>query len=139
MGSVLSIDYGLKRIGLAFSDPNRVFSFAYGTISNEGKDFVINELRKIIQEKDIDLIIVGMPLNMDGTKGEIAIKVEKFIELIEKTLSIRVEKVDERLSSFIAEENLKGANLSSKKVKKYVDVEAARLMLEEYINSYKFH
>ena len=133
-GSILAIDYGIKRLGLAVSDPMRKFALPLGVIDNKNTSFVLEEIEKLIQEKNVDLIIVGMPLNMDGSESKMSLLVEKFLEHINKKLNIKVETVDERLSSFAAEENLKERDFNSKKIKRYVDTEAARLMLEEYIS-----
>ncbi len=138
MSSILSIDYGLKRIGLAFSDSDRVFAFPLGIVENRSFEYIISELNKIIHEKEIDLILVGMPYNMPGLKSkksEMAKKVEIFIKKLSNSFpKIKIKTFDERLSSFSAEENLKEAGISSKKSKKFVDTEAARLMLEEFLN-----
>lgn len=133
MGSILAIDYGLKKIGLAVSDKSRSFTFPYGVIENKNFNYVVLELQRIVEEKEIDLILIGMPFNMDNTKGEMALKVDKFIDGLKKKLAIDIQVVDERLSSFAAEENLKESSLSAKKIKKYVDSEAARLILEEHL------
>ena len=134
MGSILAIDYGLKRIGLAVSDPGRVFAFPCGVIENKDINYVISEIKKVISGKEIDLMIVGMPYNMDKSKSEMAKNVENFIKIIKEKLGLEVRAVDERLSSFTAEENLRDSNISSKKMKKYIDSEAARVILEEFLS-----
>ena len=135
MGSILSIDYGLKRIGVAFSDPTRTFAFPLGNIENKNFNYVLSKIENIIKEKEIDLIIVGMPLNMDQTKGEMAIKVESFVKKLKQSISLSMLFFDERLSSFSATERLKERGLSEKKIKEIVDKETARLLLEEFILS----
>ena len=138
MGSILSIDYGLKRIGLAVSDESRSFAFPCGVIENKNFTFVLAHIRKIIEEKNIDLVIVGMPYNMNRentTKSEVAILVEKFLKKLQENISIPVKAVDERLSSFSAEEKLRESGLSAKKSKKFIDTEAARLILQEYLEN----
>lgn len=137
MGSILSIDYGLKRIGLAVSDPTRTFTFHHSVIENKNLPYVISEIQKVISEKEIDLIIVGMPLNMDRSKGEMAKNVENFIKVLKEKSGLEIQSVDERLSSYIAEENLRKSNISSRKIKQYIDLEAARVILEEYLNGNK--
>lgn len=134
MGSILAIDYGLKRIGLAVSDPSQSFAFPYKVIENKGLNNVISCLTEIIQQKGIDLIIVGLPINMDKSKGVMVRIVEDFIKHLKKSITIPIKIVDERLSTFAANENLKEINLSSKQSKKFIDIEASRLLLEEFIN-----
>ena len=135
MASVLSIDYGLKRIGLAVSDPSRTFAFPSGVIENKNLNFVFDSLRKIVDEKEIDLIIVGLPYNMDKTKSKMTEQVEEFIKRLQDSFNIQIKTIDERLSSFAAEENLKDSGLNSKKAKKFVDEEAARLLLVEFLEN----
>ncbi|MBI2996107.1 MAG: Holliday junction resolvase RuvX [Candidatus Melainabacteria bacterium] len=133
MGCILSIDYGLKRIGLAISDENKSFAFPYGVIENKEINYVISHINKIIIEKDVELIIIGMAYNMDKSKGKMANNIEAFIKKLKTQINISIQTIDERLSSFIAEENLREAGLSSKEIKSKIDVEASRLLLEEYL------
>lgn len=136
MGSILSIDYGLKRIGFAVSDPSQHFAFPFDVIENKSYESVSSFIKKTITEKEIDLIVIGLPLNMDGSSGEMVKKVQDLVNKLKKEISIPIETVDERLSSFAAAENLKESFISSKKSKKFLDMEAARLILEEYIQKF---
>ena len=140
MGSILAVDYGMKRIGLAISDPDRVFAFPCEVIENKNFDYILSQINNFILEREVDLILIGMPYSMnkkksDEKKNEMEVNVEKFINKLQKTLTIEIKIVDERLSSFAAEEKLKEAGVSAKKSKKYIDSEAARLLLEEFIQS----
>lgn len=138
VGSVLAIDYGLKKIGLAVSDEERIFAFPHSVIENKNFESVLNFILDVVCEKNVDLIIIGMPFNMDGSKGSMAKNVDAFMEKMKKKINIPIQVVDERLSSFMANENLKESGLSSKVSKEYVDKEAARIMLGEFIeNSHK--
>lgn len=141
MGSILSIDYGTKRIGLAISDPTRNFAFPCGVIQNKGLKHVLSCIGDIVIQKEIDLIIVGIPYDQRSKevkkqaskrKESMEETVCKFIEQLKKEIKIPVETIDESLSSFAAEERLK-ETLSSKDLKKFVDQEAARILLEEFI------
>ena len=141
MGSVLSIDYGKKRIGLAVSDPKRIFAFPYGVIENKNINKVILSIKEIIDQKEIDLIIIGMPYHMNSGKGleqpqgEMEKIVQGFVKKLKETINIPINIVDERLSSFAANENLKERGVSAKKSKELIDEEAARLLLEEFIRN----
>ena len=137
MGSILAIDYGLKHIGFAVSDPDRKFAFGLGVVENKKFDFVLSHIKKLSYEKEIDLIIVGLPLNMDGSSGKMVKIVQEFVNKLKKEINVSVEMVDERLSSFIAGENLKEGLISSKKSKDFVDMESARVIIEEYIEKTK--
>lgn len=141
MGSILSIDYGNKRIGIAVSDFERKFAFPCSVIENKNFNYVSSELSKIITQREIDLIIIGMPYNqwtVDSDQWSVKKEsmeniVTEFTKKLQKHINIPIEVVDERLSSFAAEENLKEIGFSAKDSKKHVDQEAARLLLEEYI------
>ncbi len=138
MGAILAIDYGLKRVGIAISDPDRVFAFPCDVIENKGSNFLISQISDLISEKEADLVLVGMPYSMnknssDIKKNEMEKQVENFVSKLKSSLSIQIKTVDERLSSFAAEERLKEAGVSAKKSKKYIDSEAARLLLEEFL------
>ncbi len=166
MGSVLSIDYGSKRIGIAFSDPKRIFAFPYGILENKDFNYICSQIKDIACEKEVDLIIVGVPYDQrvknknpesskhpaqngrgslskaerqhidksqKNNKPSMETIILEFISKLEKNINIPITTVDESYSSFMAEENLKNCNLSSKKSRKHIDTEAARLLLEEFI------
>ena len=140
MGTILAIDYGLKRVGLAVSDPERAFAFPCDVIENKSFDYLFSQINNLILERDIDLILVGMPYNMNKnnsgvTKNEMEKTVESFVNKLQKSITIPIKLVDERLSSFSAGEKLKEAGVSAKKSKKYIDSEAARLLLEEFLQN----
>lgn len=145
MASILSIDYGLKRIGIAISDPDRRFAFPYNVIENKNLKYVLSCITRIIKEREIDLIIVGMPYNLSNQHSALSTKkgksmqeiVSGFVKKLRKSTSVKVEIFDERLTSFLANENLKEQGISSKQSKKLVDMEASRLILEEYLNTSK--
>ena len=135
MGSILSIDYGLKRIGLAISDSSRSFAFPLSVLENKGFIYVLESIKNLIIEREIDLILIGIPYNskQETKKTSMQSIVEEFIDKIQEKITIPIVKVDERFSSFMAEENLKDAGINTKKSKKFIDLEAARLLLEEYL------
>ena len=137
MGVILAIDYGLKRVGLAISDPERVFAFPCDVIENKSFDYLTSRINGLILERDVELILIGMPYNMNSTsiKNEMEKNVEQFIKKLQKIIKIPVKIVDERLSSFAAEAKLREAGVSAKKSKKYIDSEAARLLLEEFLQN----
>ena len=134
MGTILAVDYGLKHIGFAISDPTSSFAFPHSAIENKNFDFVLSYIKDILSEKEVELIIVGMPFNMDGSKGKIAKEVENFTKKLENSINIPLKLQDERLSSFAANENLKEAGVGSRKSKIFIHKESARILLEEYIH-----
>jgi putative pre-16S rRNA nuclease len=105
-GVILAIDYGKKRLGLALSDQHGVTSrpFAIWTRTNRRQDLA--RLRELVRKEGIRRIVVGLPLRLDGTRSEISEEVKAFAVRVEKNLGIRVEMMDERLSSWEAEQIL---------------------------------
>jgi putative pre-16S rRNA nuclease len=105
-GVILAIDYGKKRLGLALSDEHGVTSrpFAIWTRKNRRRDLA--RLRELVRKEGIRCIVVGLPLRLDGTPSEMSDEVRAFAARVEKGLGIQVEMMDERLSSWEAEQTL---------------------------------
>ncbi len=97
------------------------------------KEQDIHHIKKLIPEYDIDKIIIGYPLNMNGTKNKITLQVENFIKHIKKKINIETEFVDERLTSFEAEEVLKSHQPNYKKRKQILDSISALIILKSYM------
>jgi putative Holliday junction resolvase len=135
MGRIAAIDYGLKRIGIALSDPSRKVALPLATV--EGGKKAIQNIAKTLPLKDVELILIGLPLLMSGQKGEMAEAVQKFARLLEDALSIPVLLCDERLSSKGAEASLKELSLSRKQRTEKLDMVAATLLLQSYLDQKK--
>lgn len=130
---ILAIDYGKKNIGLAYSDELGLTVQPLPSIPNFGlKDF-LKKLKRTVMELSIQGLVLGIPINMDGTRGEPASAMEILINTLETELRLPVSGVDERLSTVEAYEFWR--NISSKKQKKYrtIDSLAAALILERYL------
>ena len=112
MGVILAIDYGQKRLGLALSDEHGVTSrpFAIWTRINRRRDLA--RLRELVRQHAVRHIVVGLPLHLDGTQSEMSEEAKGFAARVEKALGIRVEMMDERLSSWEAEQ-IVGVNKST--------------------------
>ncbi len=128
---VLSIDFGLKRIGLALSDESETFAFSFDTIINKDEDKVFSYLKKIIEENSVDEIIIGLPLNSDETDTKMSLVIRKFSKKLFNLTQKKVTLWNEIFTSEIAKKNIQGF----KKGKKYIDSEAARVILQEYLDS----
>lgn len=113
MGVILAIDYGQKRLGLALSDEQGMTSrpFATWTRTNRRRDLA--RLREMARQQGVRRIVVGLPLHLDGTPSEMSEEVKSFATRVEKALGIPVEMMDERLSSWEAEQTL--STISTKK------------------------
>lgn len=134
----LGIDYGGKRIGLAISDPLGLTAQGLPTLLRSDISTDIKELRNLVEEKEVGEIVIGLPKNMNNTLGERAEEVLKFVDVLRKHLSVPIKMFDERLSTVIGNRALKEGNLSGKKRKKKIDMVAAQLILQGYLNSIKY-
>jgi putative holliday junction resolvase len=134
---LLGIDYGKKRIGLALSDPLMIFAYAYETISNDYN--VIQNLSKIISEKEVTKIILGYPLKESGEDTHSTKDVLLFKKELENRLHIEVLLYDERYSSSIAQEKMIDSvtKKSKRKDKSLIDKGAAAVILQDYMDSIK--
>lgn len=134
MGRAVGIDFGTKRVGLAVSDPLRLFAQPVGTFN---PDAAVSELDRLQSEFGIDVIVMGWPLQEDGTEGIAAERVQHFINRIIKRLpGATVVKWDERFSTERAKDQLKtGARPSLRRSgRDRVDTAVAGLLLQEYLD-----
>lgn len=134
MSRILALDFGEKRIGVAISDRMNVVAQGLETIEEKDIDSKLAKIKSLIKEYDVSKVIVGMPLNMNGTKGDKAIDAEGFAALLQKEMSISVEMVDERLTTAEGENVLLEADVSRKKRKRAIDKIAAQLILQTYLD-----
>ena len=133
MSRALGIDYGDTRIGIALSDPMQIITKPYVTLKND-KEF-IDELKKIINEKEVETIVVGYPVGIKGQITKQTEKVEVFITQLKSTLELEVIAIDERLSSVSAENILKQQGFKTGHNKSMIDDTSAAIILQEYIDS----
>ena len=130
----LGIDYGTKRIGLAKSDPSGIWSTPFETLSSKNDPFLDSELIiEKLTETNAECLVIGLPLNMNGTSGEMVRKVRKLIFSIRKKSSVPIKEWDERLTSVQA---TKIINTKKDKMgRSSVDSISAALILESYLLS----
>ena len=132
----LGLDLGSKTLGIAISDRTNTIASIYKTIffKEDDYDSLIPELTNIVKEEDISVIVLGLPKNMNNTIGTRAEITLEFKKKLEDSIGIKVELMDERLTSVISNDVLISANVSRKKRKKKVDGMAALLILQSYID-----
>jgi putative Holliday junction resolvase len=130
---VLGIDYGTKRHGLAVSDPMGYTAQPGGLVHRQGTDGM-DEIAAVIEEKEVERIVLGLPFNMDGTPGDHHDEVLEFGSKLEERFGLPVETIDERLTTVQAERALEG--LSRKKRKARVDQMAAQLILQAWLDGH---
>ena len=132
---ILAIDHGTKRMGIAVSDPSAIVATPLEYIPAEPfKDFLAR-LKQLATEKEVDLILVGMPRNMDGSYGPAAAKVQEFVAVLKETIAIPIKTWDERLTSAQANRFLLQADVRRKDRKEKVDKAAAAILLQSYLDS----
>ncbi|MAX30563.1 MAG: Holliday junction resolvase RuvX [Candidatus Marinimicrobia bacterium] len=134
LNRILAIDYGDKKVGLALSDPMKIIAKPYKTITNDSKESLLNDIIQIIQLKDVNEIVVGLPKTLKNTYSEQTYKVKDFIDYITVSLDINVVIVDERLSSIEAKRSLIAQGIKTGHNKKDVDMTAAALFLQNYLD-----
>ena len=134
---ILGIDYGDSRVGIAISDPLVITAQGLETISYNGNDkILLKRIEEIVKEYNVETIVVGMPINMNGTKTERAEVTEKFIHKLKSRLGkINVETVDERLTTVEAHKTMNYLEIDPKKKKMLVDTISAVYILETYMKS----
>ncbi len=132
MGRIVGIDYGSRRIGLALSDDGQTLASPRTVAHGEGA--LYRELERLFAEESVERLVVGLPLNMDGTVGPKAKEVLAFKERLEKRFGIPVDTSDERLSTVQAEDAMREAGLSFAKRARRVDKVAAQILLQAYLD-----
>ena len=130
MHKIMALDVGTKRIGIALSDYLQIIATAHSTISRSPENKAIDDIVKIAKENRVEKIIVGVPINMDGTQG---FQAQDCIEFSQKILGFDIILEDERLTSEEAEERLRSRKIDFRKNKGLVDMESACVILEQHL------
>lgn len=135
MGRVVSLDYGLARIGIAISDESKLIA-AYQKVlpTEKSSPLTIKKLISELSQYQIDTIVVGLPLHMNGKMSFLADEVMHFIELLKLSFSCPIKTWDERLSTVQAERSLMEGNMSRKKRSKVIDAVTATIILQSYLS-----
>lgn len=136
---ILGIDYGDARTGIAITDALNITAQGLETIHNEGSDKVIlRRLDEIIEKYEVDTIVIGKPINMDGTPSKRTEKTEQFIHKIKcKYNKCKIEIIDERLTTVAAHKTMNFLDINKNKKKNIVDTISAIYILETYLNKIK--
>lgn len=139
MGRIVSIDYGFARMGLAISDERRVIATSLGAIKAE-KGGAANA-RKVLQALatyEVDEIVLGLPLHMDGNKGFMVDEVHYFLNCLKQMIACPIVTWDERLSTVQADRMLRETSLSRKKRSQVIDGVTAVIILQSYLDKLAF-
>ena len=135
---ILGIDYGDARVGIAITDELNITVQGLETIQRNNSDkVVLKKLDEILESYNIDTIVVGLPLNLNGTKSQRTEITEKFIHKLKcKYNKIKIDTMDERLTTVEAHKTMNLLNVNKTKKKEIVDTIAAVYILEAYLKRY---
>ena len=135
MKRILGIDYGEVRVGLSLSDLTQTIAQPFKTIMYKNINNLLDQLKEIIVENEVEKLVVGIPYNMKGEDTKQTLKVKEFISFLESNLSYDIELIDERLSSIEAEKTMHKMNVKTGHNKSNIDKIAASVILQEYLDS----
>lgn len=133
--SALGLDFGRKRIGVAGCDGTGLIATGITTVERTSFDRDVAQIRYLVHERQVQVLVIGLPYSMDGSIGFQARQVQKFAKKLGKSLNLPVEYVDERLTSFQAEQMLIAENRSPSRHKGLIDRKAACLILQQWLDT----
>ncbi len=133
--SALGLDFGRKRIGVAGCDRTGLIATGITTIERASFEQDVEQLRQLVHERQVEILVMGLPYSMDGSLGFQARQVQKFTAKLAKALKLPVEYVDERLTSYQAEQLLIAEKRSPSRHKALIDRKAAALILQQWLDA----
>jgi putative holliday junction resolvase len=133
--AALGLDVGRKRMGVAGCDGTGLIATGLTTIKRTSWVEDVRQLKDIVAEREIDILVIGLPYRLDGTLGSQAKQVQKFADKISRTLQLPFEYVDERLTSVEAEAQLKAQKQFSTRNKGAIDRRAAAIILQQWLDA----
>lgn len=133
--AALGLDVGSKRIGVAGCDGLGLIATGITTIWRSSFSEDIAQLTQIIEERQVEMLVIGLPYTMDGNIGSQAKQVQKFARRVAAVIELPIEYVDERLTSYAAEQMMKEANISVSQNKATIDRIAAAVILQQWLDT----
>ncbi len=130
----MAIDYGDVRTGIAVCDKFEMLATPVCVIEERNQDLLIDKIASLVKEHKAEMIVVGLPKNMDSSEGDRALKCKDFADALSQKTGIETVMRDERLSTVVAHNILNTTNTRGKKRKKVVDQVAAVMILQDYID-----
>ena len=134
---IMSVDYGDARTGVAFCDAKEILASPYCVVNEKYKPKLVDKLAMIAADKKAEKIIIGLPVNMDGTNGYRCDECRELGDMLKQKTGLDVEYQDERLTTVIAHGYLNDNNVRGKKRKKTVDAVSAVIILQSYLDKNK--
>jgi putative holliday junction resolvase len=132
---ILALDHGTVRIGVAISDELKIIARPLEFIAAEPYADFVARLKTLLRELEVELIVVGLPRNMDGTYGEAAAKVRAFIAALKDVTVVPIRTWDERLTTVTAQKALRSGGTKARDQRAKVDAAAAAVLLQNYLDS----
>ena len=132
---ILALDHGTKRIGVAVSDELKMIATPLEYIAADPFEAFLARLKEIIRDKEVELLLIGMPRNMDGSYGPAALKAQEFAAAIKAKIIVPIQTWDERLTTAQAQRFLIEGGVRRKDRKEKVDKTAAAILLQSYLDS----
>ena len=139
MKRIMGIDYGTARIGIALSDELQMLAHPSETIALAKVADPVGRIAALVVEKDVELIVVGLPRHMNGAVGDSAEQASDFAEKLQSKVRCKVRTWDERLSTVAAQRALREAGKSVRQSRGYIDQVAAQMLLQSYLDSLPFN
>ena len=139
MGKILAIDFGSKRLGLAISNEDQTIAFPLQNSEIKSSRHAVTLIIQTLEKESVKKIVIGLPLNMNGSEGFACESVREFVTLMQKQISLPVEFCDERLTTLMAERSLLEGDLSRNKRKSRKDKIAATILLQDYLDRQNIH
>lgn len=133
----MGLDVGNKTIGVALSDPMFLLANALETIKRKKASIDIERIKELVEENEVNLIVVGLPKNMNNTIGPQAMRVMSFVDLLKKQVDIEIVYEDERMTTIQSEAVLMDMEVRRENRKKYIDKIAATFILQTYLDRRK--
>lgn len=130
----MGLDYGKARIGVAFSDLSGTIASADHIYKTQTEEKDLLYFDKLIKDRNVSMVVFGLPLNADGTESEMSKTVRTFAEKLKEKSQVAVAFQDERYTSFEAEEYLKEAKIKWEKRKELIDKVSAQIILQNYLD-----
>lgn len=132
-GRLLALDLGAKRVGIAVSDELRISATPLPVIERRSWKELLRQIKAIVETYDARGLVVGLPLNMDGSEGPAATEAKRLGENFRRSLDVPVYLQDERLTTFAARSNLQAERQTDEQIERRIDSESAALILRDYI------
>lgn len=132
----MGIDPGQRRTGLAICEDGLSVAVPAGTVEHTGFDEAVARVRSAIEAADVQQVVIGLPLRLDGSEGQAARRVRRFVDALSRGLEVSIELWDERMSTVSAERALVSQGMDGRARRKVIDQAAATIMLQSYLDAH---